>query len=676
MMYSYRIWFSPILSLLLCVVAVQAQQVETWNETDNLPRRLTESEKERIHEIGKDFIASARGLEGVRNISEFERMEGVLIRYPLGIPEELVAAMSEHVIIYTLVANQTRLDQALNAYANAGVQLENCEFVMAPTNSIWTRDYGPWFVATEDKKIEIVDFKYNRPRPLDDAIPTVMADYLEVERHGMDLIHCGGNYMSDSYGIGASTDLVLEENGFDEAFINNMKFDYLGIHTYHVTEDAQGEYIRHIDTWAKFLDVDKILIAQVPELSDRYPIYEAIAEYYAGQMSSYGTPFQVYRVFSPQGQPYTNSLILNERVYVPTTGSAWDEDALNVYREAMPGYEILGFRGSWVSTDALHCRIKDLADRNMLYISHTPIATRIDYRDSIQINAKMMAYGTSVLDEAKSYLIYSRNQTDFDTLTMTNFAPDQFTTHLLVSQGDTLITYYFSVADTSGKVEQWPLVGKEGARSFRLAYRPDLAIYPDTLFFDSVGEAEVGLWATVENRTPVAISIDSCSRASTEAFPWMVGEGAFEEPLALGVGEIAEFRIYLPEGFEPPLDELLSDSLILYAGEEQFSIPIYFMPEQTSSTLTILEEVENVQVFPNPFVDAIQVSFDRKAAGDIQLRLLDTQGKVWGSEQISMVEVGSQTYIWSGWQNIPAGMYFLEMTSASGSLTTPVVKSK
>lgn len=676
MMYSYRILFSFILSLLLSVVAVQAQQVETWNETDNLPRWMTEAEKERIHEIGKNFIASAHGLEGVRNIAEFERMEGVLIRYPLGIPVELVAAMSEHVTVYTLVANQTRLDQALSSFGNAGVHLENCEFVMAPTNSMWTRDYGPWYVATEDKKIEIVDFKYNRPRPFDDAIPTVMAEYLEVGRHGMDLIHCGGNYMSDSYGIGASTDLVFEENGFDETLVNDMKFDYLGIHTYHVTQDAQGEYIRHIDTWAKFLDVDKILIAQVPELNNRYPIYEAIAEYYAGQLSSYGTPFQVYRVFSPQGQPYTNSLILNERVYVPTTGSAWDEDALNVYREAMPGYEVLGFRGSWVSTDALHCRIKDLADRNMLYISHTPVASMIEYQDSIQINAGMTAYGTSVLDETKSFLICSRNQTDYDTLAMENTSPDQFTTHIPLNPGDTLVTYYFSVADTTGKVEQWPLVGREGARSFRLTYRPELAIYPDTLYFRNAEEAEIGLFVSAENRTPVGISIDSISQASKEVFPWMIEEGVFEGPLSLGVGEVAEFRIYLPEGFEPPFDELLSDSLILYAGEERFTIPIYFTPEQTSSTNTVLAEIENVTVFPNPFDDAIQLSFDRKMSREIRLRLLDAQGREWGADRILKMEVGSQTYEWSGLQNIPAGMYFLEMTSASGSLTTPVVKSK
>ena len=47
--------------------------------------------------------------------------------------------------------------------------------------------------------------------------------------------------------------------------------------------------------------------------------------------------------------------------------SGWDDDAIEVYQEAMPGYEVLGFTGSWESTDALHCRVKGIPD-----ISYVP----------------------------------------------------------------------------------------------------------------------------------------------------------------------------------------------------------------------------------------------------------------------------------------------------------------
>jgi agmatine deiminase len=108
----------------------------------------------------------------------------------------------------------------------------------------------------------------------------------------MNVTHTGGNYMSDGMGIAASTDLVWDENGNNQAYVLQQMQNYLGIHTYHVTIDPQGEYIKHIDCWAKFLDVDKILIAQVPPSNPRYWAYEQVANYYAEQISSYGTPFR------------------------------------------------------------------------------------------------------------------------------------------------------------------------------------------------------------------------------------------------------------------------------------------------------------------------------------------------------------------------------------------------
>jgi len=42
----------------------------------------------------------------------------------------------------------------------------------------------------------------------------------------------------------------------------------------------------------------------------------------------------------------------------------------------MPGYEIIGFTAidePWLSTDAIHCRIKGVPDRDMLYLDHLPL---------------------------------------------------------------------------------------------------------------------------------------------------------------------------------------------------------------------------------------------------------------------------------------------------------------
>lgn len=60
---------------------------------------------------------------------------------------------------------------------------------------------------------------------------------------------------------------------------------------------------------------------------------------------------------------YTNSLLLNEYVYVPIAGGEYkkfDDEALNVYCKALLGYEVVGISGKpefpWPGTDFLHCR--------------------------------------------------------------------------------------------------------------------------------------------------------------------------------------------------------------------------------------------------------------------------------------------------------------------------------
>ncbi len=93
--------------------------------------------------------------------------------------------------------------------------------------------------------------------------------------------------------------------------------DYLGVYTYHVLDDPNNTYIDHIDCWGKFLGVNKVLIREVPESHPQYDEIEATAAYFENQTSSWGYPFEVYRVWTPNNEPYTNSLILNDHVFVP-----------------------------------------------------------------------------------------------------------------------------------------------------------------------------------------------------------------------------------------------------------------------------------------------------------------------------------------------------------------------
>ena len=342
-----------------------------------LPIGFTEDELLKKHLIGQNTRETDPPPGPVRNIAEYEPMQGVLIRYPFGISTSLIREMSNDVVIYCLVSSSQQ-NSAYNSMNNAGVDMNNVEFILGSTDSYWTRDYGPWWVVDGNGEIGIVDFEYNRPRPNDNQAPYKVSQHLNVPYYSADLVSTGGNYMTDGYGISSSAHIAYTENNQcntnDDssvplapcAYVNNLMLDYYGVHTYHVVADPNDEYIDHIDCWGKFLSSTKILIREVPASHAQYQEIEEVAQYYSSILTSDGTPWDVFRIYTPNNQPYTNSLILNNKVFVPIMNSDWDGPALEVYESAMPDYEVLPFTGSWQSTDALHCRVKGIPDLSFI----------------------------------------------------------------------------------------------------------------------------------------------------------------------------------------------------------------------------------------------------------------------------------------------------------------------
>jgi len=478
-----------LFAVLLPVICVFAQnkaadpdlvkRTEEWfkGNPNSMPHWMTPDELERINEIGKGFIETPPPVGPVRQTAEFERMQGVLIRYPFGIPVALIKQMSEVTNIVTIVATTTERNTVISTYISTGIDTSKCDFLIAPSDSYWTRDYGPWYVVSGDDEVGICDFVYNRPRPTDDDIPVQMAPFLDEPLYGMNLIHTGGNYMTDGMGIGASTDLVYVESGQTSAQVDQKMLDYLGITNYHVVPDPNTTTtIDHIDCWSKFLDVDKILIRSVPVSDPDYDELEASAAYFASQKSSYGSNYQVYRAYSPNGEPYTNSLILNDHVFVPIMNSVNDAPALAVYQAAMPGYTIVGVLNTtapWLSTDALHCRTRGVVDKEMLYIYHmAKVFDQSPYKN-IEISAKIVSYGGYAINDAS--LFYRINGGTWNDLPMT--ISNGYYKALIPPQapGDQ-VSYYIRSEDSSGRIETHPFIGSADPHEFGIDYVPEISV--------------------------------------------------------------------------------------------------------------------------------------------------------------------------------------------------------
>jgi len=432
---------------------------QAWQEAhpESAPHWLTPEEAARRDEIGRTFTQTPPPVLPPREVAEFERMSAVLVRYPFGISVSLIAAMAQETPVVTLVSSTSQENTVRAQYTAAGIHPAMTSFIRTGTNSYWTRDYGPWFVQAGDE-VAVVDFPYNRPRPLDDDVPLAVAASLGLDVYGMPLIHTGGNWMTDGYGTAASSDLVVEENpGLTEAQIDGLVEDYLGVERYFKLPDPNNTYIDHIDCWGKFLAVDKVLIREVPASHAQYDEIEATAAWFAQADCGWGRPYRVFRVYTPNNQPYTNSLILNGRVFVPVTGSSWDDDALAVYEEAMPGYEVLGFTGSWESTDALHCRTKGIVDPGLLHIHHVP-PDSAEAGVVLQLEAVLTASSGQPLVADSLRCWYRMAGGDWQAAPLTE-ADGVWTTHL-DGLDEGWLEYCRQAADASGRFEQHPFTGR------------------------------------------------------------------------------------------------------------------------------------------------------------------------------------------------------------------------
>jgi agmatine/peptidylarginine deiminase len=417
----------------------------------------------------------------VRFPAEFEPMQAVTIRYPLGIPASLVKQLSERTKVYCIVSSNQQ-SSASNTFQQAGCNMSNITYYNMSTDSYWVRDYAPWYIFN-DLEPAIVDNVYNRPRQNDNMVPVHMGQQLGLTVYGMNLTHTGGNMMEDGRGNGVSDNLVLTENNNNETNVRTKMKQYLGIDPYHITIDPQGDYIAHVDCWGKLLAPDKILIAKLPQSNSHYNDYESVANYFATTNCCWGYPYKVYRVEEPGGNtvaPYTNSLILNNTVFVPLgSNNTYNNQALQVYQTAMPGYEIIGvsnnsYSTGWQNTDALHCRTRGVMDFNMLFVDHRNVVFgEQPMQDSIAITSKFIAYSGQDLKQDSLLVYYRIDNGDYQTARMIPTGnPYEFIGYIKGYHYGSMVDYYVFGADESNHRYTQPSYGALEPHHFTIEEGP------------------------------------------------------------------------------------------------------------------------------------------------------------------------------------------------------------
>ncbi len=446
-----------------------------------------------------------------RNIAEWEPSEGVVIAYVssyggFGIPDAAIQDLAKTAKVY--VACPSSYQSTVTSKFNT-LSITNYSFINATTDSWWTRDFTGWFIADSSGTVSVVDFTYDRDRPNDDAFTPYEATALNnMTCYTMGLSQTGGNWMCDGYGIAASTDLVNDDNSsLSTTQIQTQVSTYLGISNYMIRPDALGDYIKHIDCWGKFLAPDKMLIDSVSTSDSRYSYYEAAASYFKSTNCAYGYHYKVYRPFIGSSTassntavtPYSNVLILNNRVFIPIVGSTTtvtkDSAALKLYRKAMPGYIVKGYKTStsgtyvpWFNTDALHCRTHEIADRQMLYIQHYPLYGKINSSTGYDINAVVYSYAKNALATNYPMVKYKVHYNGtWDSIPMSFVSYRHYKANIPTQNSGDTIYYYIKAKDVTGKIAYHPFIGQPDPYYFiadgTTVLTPEIIVDPQMSFF-------------------------------------------------------------------------------------------------------------------------------------------------------------------------------------------------
>lgn len=676
------------ISLILFALLLICSNFLRSQETHDIPiwkkmHYLSAEEMKLPHDNLKSFYPTDPPDHPVRMIAEYEHMQSVLVSYPpFGVPISLIVEMSQDCGVTTIVANQSQQNTVTSIYQSNGANMDNIDFIQAPFDSYWTRDYGPWFVIDGNGEFGVCNFPYNRPRPNDDDIPIEVANYLGIEIFGMALEGAGGNWMCTGQTQASSTDLIWEENmnmSHDE--IDDMVDSYLGVSNYHVLPDPLGEYIKHIDCWGKFMDMNKVLIGSVLESDPRYDDFEYVADYFANTISDWGVPYEVYRVYTPgyyPNTPYTNSLILNKKIFVPITGSTYDSQALDAYEAAMPGYEIIAVMyDGWENTDALHCRTKGIVDTGMLHIKHMPLLGNVQMADDYELLATITNYSGSPLYADSVLVYYQVNGGAFQSIQMTQQLGNVYVGTIPYHEEGTVVGYYIHAADESGRSMNHPYIGAPDPHEFTLVQLlPGVMVSPDTLLFTDVMQAVDGLKLKIYPDGDEDVIIDNINLEADDVFYWWA-EPIVDFPYFLNADDSLILTVYvgvvtdLPPGF-------VQDTMFIEceAGDHEVLIIV------NEDIISAIDEEDNKAVisgiYPNPFDQTTNIMISMPDDQQALIYVLDMRGSMVSTITDKQFTAGDHRISWDGrndnGSDCPPGIYYLVVKTGQGQSTGKIIK--
>jgi agmatine deiminase len=421
----------------------------------------------------------------LRTAAEWEEIQALTICWVsyTSILREIVRNAVNDAQVIIVCSDSTTVKNYLIA---GSVPLTNVRYVIAPFNSIWIRDYGQNTVYGNNvDDLLMVDWHYNRPRPKDDTVPSRLSSYTGIPLYETsvapyDLIHTGGNFMTDGFGTAFSSQLTDQENPtMTPAQIDTIMKQFMGINRYIRFPVLPYDGIHHIDMHMKLIDEQTLLVGKYPTGVSDGPQIEANLVYITSNFNSvYGTPYKVIRIPMPPDKygdypsaggdytTYTNAVFVNKTVILPTYYQQYDTTALRIWRESLPGYNVVGIDCDNSSANiislsgAIHCITQSIGVSNPLLISHQPLENTCNTSLPYTVNASLQ--NVSGIASATIWWTTDTAIGFTNSVPMSLVSGNNWTGDIPPQANGTSVFYYVEGVAVNGKTAVRPIVAPAG----------------------------------------------------------------------------------------------------------------------------------------------------------------------------------------------------------------------
>jgi agmatine deiminase len=429
-----------------------------------LPQWMTREESLMVDEIGRGHITTAPPGGWVETPAEFEKLRGIFVTWIYGssstnpIFRQIVEEAGEICKVYIIVGSTSEQNSIIGYLQSYNVSLDSVDFYVWPRNSIWIRDYGPWFMRKHDNAEGIVDFIYNRPRPLDDTIPWRIGQSWGIPVYGSPLEHAGGNFMVDGLGTGFASTLIQQENPwFTTTQIESLMLAYSGLDQFIILPRINIEYTGHIDLWTKILNDTLVMVGEYAPGHPNYSMLNDNADSISRCTNREGFPYMIVRIpmpWSTSSAPpsYLNSLFVNNKVLVPLYNLPEDDTALFVYQQALPDHEIIGIDCEAMSGSggAIHCITITAPQAEYIHVRHYPLPNTNDTLNDYRVRAEITTSSAIISDS--TLIHYSINNGVYITAPLNPVVdtPGVYSGYIPAQHAGDTIHYYLAAQNEEG----------------------------------------------------------------------------------------------------------------------------------------------------------------------------------------------------------------------------------